>query len=318
MVPVTRHKRAGFFLTLFLLLPFQLTFAAATQAATTSNDIYGVIEIADKAMDVILLKAKGVTKVPLPAINESQLGAMHAYQLHIACLDQLRLLETKLKLRPFPKIVASPVSYQGADIIQLSAIIRSEVRRIAIHLNIWGMPEVDHGYTSKTYTDVVSRCLAVFMKLRVLGDMGTLTIDDVFPEFPRGVSDIKSILTHIDPAQRYRIDIAPQNGNSELSAVYQECLLLRHDLNTIRRFYRFREVTVPKGPPHTVLHPSDIFIQSQIILAELNALKIASKTSSISPEAIVAKGKNSADILHQVRLLRYLANQIPLLSAMVQ
>ncbi len=316
MATARRHRRALFSLALSLLL--SVFVAPSLLAATSSNDIYAMVEVADKAMDVVLRKAKGVTKVTSPPINENQLGAIHAYQLHIACLDQIRTLEIKLKLRPFPKIVASPTYYQAEDVMQLSAIILSEVRRIAIHLNIWGMPEVDHVYHDKSYNDVVRRCLAVFMKLRSLGDMDKISADGVFPEFPRGIADIKSILTHIDPAQRYRIDLAPANSPADLSTVYAECLGLRHDLNKLRKFYRLREVAVPKGPPHEKVHPCDIFIQSQIILAELNALKKASKTSSISPEAIPAQGKNAADLLYQVRLLRYLANQVPTLNAMVQ
>ncbi|MBU0680939.1 MAG: hypothetical protein KKD73_05910 [Proteobacteria bacterium] len=317
MVPATQHRKGGVFLAL-LLLTLQFSCSATVRAAPSSNDIYATIEVADKAMDVILRKAKGVTKVSSPEINDSQLGTMHAYQLHIACLDQIRILEIKLKLRPFPKIVASPVAYQAEDVLQLSAIIRSEVRRIAIHLNIWGMPEVDQDYRNKTYNDVVRLCLAVFMKLRTLGDLETISMADAFSEFPRGVADIKSILTHIDPAQRYRIDLAPENGSAELTAVYEECLALRHDLNTLRRFYRLKEVVVPTGPPHKNLQPCDIYIQSQIILAELNALKKASNTSSISPEAIPVTDKTAADLLYQVKVLRYLANQLPTLSTMVQ
>ncbi len=318
MVRARRHSRAGVCLALFFLLPLQLCLAVSARAATSSSDIYATIEVADKAMEIILRKAKGVTRVPSPAINEIQLGAMHAYQLHIACLDQIRVLEAKLKLHPFPKIVASPASYQGEDVSQLSAIILSEVRRIAIHLNIWGLPEVDHKYGNKSYNDVVRRCLALFMKLRSLAAVETVSVDVVFPQLPRGVADIKSILRHIDPAQRYRIDLARQEGKADLAMAYAECLLLRHDLNKLRTFYRLPQVAVPPGPPHKKVEAADIFVQSQIILAELNALKKASNTSSISPEAIPVTGKSAADLLYQLRLLRYLANQLPSLSAMVQ
>ncbi len=315
---VQRHKTRGIVLALFVLLPLQCFWAPASQAATDTNDIYAMVEIADKAMDVVLRKAKGVKKVASPTINETQLGAMHAYQLHIACLDQLRSLEIKLKLRPFPKIVASPNYYKAEDVYQLSAILLSEVRRIAIHLNIWGMPEVDHNYTTKNYNDVVRRCLAVFMKLRTLEDMDKISTNGVYPQFPRGVSDIKTILTHIDPAQRYRIDLEQKETKASLADVHRECLNLRHDLNKLRKFYNLRTVAVPKKPPHTPLHPCDIYIQTQIILAEINALKKASGTYSISPEGIPTKGKNAADLLYQAQLLRYLANQIPSLTHMVK
>ena len=70
--------------------------------------------------------------------------------------------------------------------------------------------------------------------------------------------------------------------------------------------------------PGVKIFPADVFIQTQIIIAEINLLKIATGTISATPLPIPVKGKKPSDVHQEAVAMEYLLDQIDMLEQLVK
>lgn len=306
------EKTAIVFMLVFLTSQAALE---AQQPEFTPSDSFATMDMADRSLDV-LTKAEGIEKKEVSKLAEQGLGPMHVYQLATACNDMIIRFEKKKGIRPMPKIVAAPAEYIPEDVKILGGLILAEIRRISNCLRVSDLPQNEEHFSDKTPTDVFGKMLQVFIKLASLAGIEKITPSETFQEMTRAVSDVKSILKHIDPAQRYRID-APASATGVKSAdVFKECLLIRQDINALRKSLNLNVVPVPEVSENRELHPFDVFIQTQIIIAELNLLKMATGTVSLTPLPVPVTDKMPSDVHQQALMVRYLLSQIKPLQEM--
>ncbi len=300
-------KRSTTLYKLAILFCFLSPFTGISEtrgATTTYNDVYQITDLGNRGLDVILRKSKGAKQPVLPKWTENKLNAFHVYQLQIACLDEIRRMQSKFKMTPYPHIIVSPGPLSEKNLYKLSTIILSEIRRIAIHLNIWGLPKQKREFSGKKPNAICKETLTLYLKLRVLGGRQLPPPQEISGELGRAIADIKILLNHIDPAKRYR-DVFPPVVQQDAMESYTAILAVRREINEIRIFYNLPKTSLPKtnkAPTQTGL-----FIQSQIIMGELNQLKTATQIRQPAPPVADA---TTHSIAQQISTLHKLVSQI--------
>lgn len=305
--------RAFIFASAFMIP--QISQAQGTQKITP-GDVFGIMELVNKRSE-ILLKAKKTAKPAELKMVEKELGPMHVYQLAVACIDMIIEFEKKEGIRPIPKVVATPRKYIPGDVKLLADILLAETHRILNTLGIYDFPRENEQFYDKTPTDVFEKVLGIFVKFSMLAGMEEITADEVFSQMMRAVSDVKSILSQIDPVQRFRIDAPVNRDDLTPTHVFRESLLIRKDINKLRKYFGMKTIPVPEIRADQ-MHPADVFIQTQIIISELNLLKMETGTISSTPLPIPVSGKTPGDVYQQAVMIRYLLTQVKPLQEMIR
>ncbi len=308
----------------FVFLALFCTFHPKPANARDENriapaNVYSLVRYANLMLDQLLLE-KEIKGYVAPRLKENEVRPMHVYKMAIACLDTIIEYEKDLGMRPIPKIVATPVVYIPADVYKLADILLFEIVKISQKFNLDAVsssqtkakPEI-------TPKDVFAGFLEIFVKLNALFGKNVITPNDVYPQMTLIVSDIKSILTQIDPARRYRTDAPPprlERINPE--DVFHLCIDIRKDINELRNHFGMETIALPHIHEIDVqLHPADVFVQTQIIIAELNILKLGTGTVSVTPIPKAVSGKTPADVYRQAVMAKYLLSQIVELQDMM-
>ncbi len=292
-------------------------FAPGPATAVGPDEVYTTLDLAEYCADLIL-EDQGLMGVETIELVEHDLGPMHIYQMAVATIDRMIAFERAMEIRPMPKVVSTPARYTAADAKRLADWILAEVQMVMLAQTQAAFPQYTARVTGKTSTDVFEKVLRLFVKFDALAGRDRITPNEVYAQAVRVVADVKSILGRIDSAHRYRIDAPPTPPDRTPADVFHQCLAFRREINELRRYLGLDTVPVPEVPGDRTLHPADVIVQTQILIAELNLLKLETRTVSATPLAIPVTGKNPTDVFEQVALGRYLLKQITTLQEMVR
>lgn len=280
------------------------------------SDVYATVDLLNRSVDV-LLEARKI-KVPPPQRSlESGLGPFHAYQLQLACIEKLHAFQRSTGMRPIPVVVSTPMKYSPADVKKLTDMMLTEVRKVASASSVEGLPDSVNKASGKTPTDVGKVTLDLFAKLSALSGQEKITPSEVYAQITRAVADGESILKQIDPACRYLVDAPVSEPGRTPGDVFAQWLEVRREINTLREGLGLSTTPVPRISAGQQLQPADVFVQNQIIIAELNLLKMNTDTVSSTPPAIPVKGKTPTDVHQRAAFLQYLIPQVRSLRTMV-
>jgi hypothetical protein len=280
------------------------------------SNVYGAVELASRLVDV-LLEAQGIEIPATYECGESGLGPFHVYQINLACIERLHAFQRSKEMRPIPIVISTPMKYTPADVIKLPEAMLLELANVAVALDVEGLPTERIELSRKTPTHVFEITLELFNKLSLLSGQERITPSEVFAQISRAVADGESILRQVDPACRYRVDAPTSEVGRKPSDVYAQCLEVRREINRLREYLGISTTPVPETSDTSNLQPFDVFVQTQIIIAELNLLKINTNTISSTPLAIPVTGKTPTDVHQQATLLQYLLPQIRTLRSLV-
>ena len=294
----------------FFIGPWQL------QAAVTPNDVYAVFDLADRKLNGIL-EAEGKPVFDGKLFPEKGLKPMHVYQMAVSCLETIHWYEAENGMVPVPIVIATPRKYTPADVLRLAGLVLFEVDRIAEHLKIYGLDEDAAWVENKTPTHVFFKILTLYIKMNTLAGKSKISPSEVYAQMVRAVKDVKSILGNIDPARRYRVDPPRSDRGLKPADVFKKCLSARESINASRRHFGLETIPVPALDPGMDIKPMDVFVQTQIIIAEINLLKMGTGTVSVTPLPISVTGKTPSDVHQQAALMKYLLGQIEPLEKLV-
>ncbi|MFK5983997.1 MAG: hypothetical protein QM479_01040 [Pseudomonadota bacterium] len=289
-------------------------YATTSIAKITPSDVYAKLDLADQHLDS-MLDEKGL-KMSEQLYIEKKLKPMHVYQMIMACTDMLRKLQIKEGLRPFPIMAVAPMKYSPADVLLLVEILEQQIKRVT---NIQQL-EPDSSlltFFQKTPTDVFNKSMDVFIKLRLILGKKNISPNVAYAQMSRAVSDAEYILINIDKSSRYQINAPQSQSGLNPTDVFKISLKVRRTLNKVRKFYQMPSTSVPAfdGKKKS---PQDVYYQTQIIIAELNLIKLASFTTNITPIAIKVTGKKPSDVHQQANYINYLMAQVDTLTNIVQ
>lgn len=269
----------------------------------TMDTVYSSVDLSNRVMDVLLRKSKGIDKVAKVKLQEQALTTAHVYQLQVSTLELVRQLEKTFTMVPCPLVVNPPEKVQVGDAYSLSMMMLAEVRRLAIQLNIWGLPEERHTFKGKSASAVFALSSQVYQKLRLLGELPSPGAQELAGQFDRAVTDMEQVLGSIDLAKRYKVQ-AQGLEVAKLKDLGRPVMALRQELNRASKAYKLQQ-TRP-GKVSGAMSGLELFLQSQIILADVGRLKVAVGCPALSPINRKAKGagvKAAADKLAKLTLL---------------
>ena len=287
---------------------------AGAWSTVSPSDVFAALDLVDRVLDR-LVEERAVTPPSLPPLDESALGPLHAYQIILACNNRLQQFNTLVQGPTVPTIVASPRVYRPHDVYQVVAVMLDNTRQLAKDAGITDLPDRPQNFEGKKPTDVFRLGAEVYFKLVGLCGQQKISPNAVFAEMVRGTDDVRSILRQADPASRYRIDAPHTDAPRKPADVLRLCLEIRQQINAHRRGLGMTEVPTPAFPTDRVVKPIEPFLQSQIIIAELNLLKLKTGTISSTPLPIPVDGKTPVDVYNEATLMSYLLDQISVSDA---
>lgn len=285
-------------------------------AAATPSDVYAVFDLVDRNLDSILAAA-GKPEVDRKLFPEKGLKPMHVYQMAVSCLETIHMYELKRHMVPVPIVIATPRNYTPSDVFRLAELVLFEVGRIAQHLGVRGLDIDRVRSVNKTPTHVFFKIAAAYIKINVLAGKNRISPNEVYSQMVRAIQDVKSILGKIDPARRYRVDVPQSVRGLTPGDVFKECLTARESINVSRSHFGMDTIPVPAFNIGMSIRPMDVFIQTQIIISEINLLKMGTGTVSVTPLPIPVTGKTPSDAHQQSAAMKYLLGQINSLEKLV-
>ena len=273
------------------------------------SHVFAKVDLLDQTVDRIM-RDREVVAPEFPEEIEIGLEPMHVYQIMLACNRRLLELDDKLEVIAVPTISARPRDYAPRDVLLLVELMLANVRAIGEELQLDSLPADETAVQDKVPTDVFHRGVKVFLKLNALCGYERPTPNEVFAEMIRADEDVRSMLRQLDPACRYRIDAKVSEEDLKPGDVFEKCLLIRSKLNNFRTQLGLPAVPVPKMTSRDAILPYDVFLQTQIIIAELNLLKLSRQTISITPLPKPFTDKRPTDVYNRGEMVLFLLNQL--------
>lgn len=313
--PHTRLFSQAIFGIAFLLA--SLAVVTQGQAKATPSDVYNVVDQTDRTLDLILAAA-GLPAFQEKPFPEKGIKPMHVYQMAVSSLERIHRYEVQNKMNPVPIVIVIPRKYTPKDVLRLVDTILLEVQQIASHLGLNDLAVSKVTFQGRSPGDVFFKMIDVYMKTNVLSGTTKISPNEVYSQMVRAVGDIKSILSKIDPAKRYRIDVPKSPKGLKPVDVITECLLTRESINDARRYFGLKPAPIPTLASDFRISPLHVFLQSQVLISEINMLKMETGTISVTPRAIPVTGKTPSDAHQQVVTMKYLLAQIGPLEELVK
>ena len=275
----------------------------------TPSHVFSRLDLLDRCLDR-LMAARNITAPELPPKMESRLGPLHVYQLVLASSMRVQTLDDQAGVLAMPTLSAKPRFYAPRDVLLVSGLMFDGVQRVATTLNIEDLPTNEATVSDKTPTEVYGRAVSVFLKLNALCGYDDISPGEVYAEMVRAADDVRSILRQADSESRYRIDAPSSEPDQVPGDVFDKCRDVRGALNKHRIALGQPAVPLPSPPSGYEIRPRDVFLQTQVIIAELNFLKLYTDTISSTPLAVPVNSKTPTDVHEQASLIEYLLGQV--------
>ena len=290
---------------------------AAGAAKITPSDVYRVVERTDRTLDLILKHLE----IPLPPkveFIETGLKPRHVYQANLLVVEMLNHLETARGVAPIPIMVSRPRNFIPADVKRLVDAIDTEMTLFAGELGVTGLPLPLLPAAGKKPTDVFNRTSLTINKLTVLSSGTRVTPSVVYAQAVRASADACAILANVDPYRRYSHPEEKSPRGLKPMDAFAACIRLREGLNTFRSQVGLKAHAVPAADALKEINPVNVLLQTQVILAELNAVKLATRTITSTPLTVKVTGKTPSDVHQKLTHTGYLLRQMVPLQKMVK
>lgn len=294
----------------------------------TPNHVYAGLELLNRKLDQ-LLNSAGRTAPAANAVRsrESGLKPMHVYQIHLACIEQLRGYQFKAGLPTMPLAVATPEKYSPAQVFLLTKMLLEAVDRDAIALGAGDLPGEMTTFQGKTPTDVFQIGVTALMKILALSGTNDISPNEVFSQTVRARYDAQAIVTTAaqyevgDADIRRRLKAKSFGMSSDgrhlevdtsvkrkPSNAFEECLRVRETINALRQQLNAPTTPMPSYEVGEKIRPADVYLQTQLIIAELNLLKMLTGTTVTTPPAQPVTGKSPNEVFAEAAWARFALN----------
>jgi hypothetical protein len=268
----------------------------------TPNHVYAVMDQVERTVDV-LVASQDRSSGPVPRCLETGVQPIHVYQMAIACTNRTIELNAGTRF-----VSVAPTTYFPKDVKRLGEQMLGNLQSWASSNGVTGLPQNRHEYTGKMPSDVFERCVSIFAKCGVLIGRPNVTANEVYSQMAAAAADATAILacteTQVDAEGP-----TPEPGRKPAD-VFKEALACRRQLNRVRVQLDLPPVPVPKLDGGYRIRPADVYVQGQIIRAELNIIKTTTNCSTEPARTSSVTGKTPADVWGQVGLVHHLTAQM--------
>lgn len=305
---------------LFISCPVQ----AQLSEAKTPSDVFSVLELLDRKLTIVMENRKiSQDKIVSFELRDSDLKPMHVYQLHLACIEQLREFQRSVKISEIPLVVAAPRSFKPIDVLHVSEMLLQAVDRTGKILQIDSLPMDRGSFSGKTPTDVFEELLPVLAKLFALNGKSRISPSEVYAQSIRARFDAQEIISVVAMSEKHserrrelqasafgmNIDgnhlVIDEATNKTPADALRNCQSIRRTLDQVFRQIDSAQTNLNQHQSKKV-RPADVFIQTQLIIAELNILKKLTATTAITRPTMPAENMTPRDVCGQLIWTSYI------------
>lgn len=315
-------------LVVFLMLFTSIGVQAAPKdkyypMGVSPTHVYNLTNKLNAYADALIKKKRIEVWQKLPKDIEHSIRPMVVFQLVIATVEMFHNYELKEGMRPIPIITSSPIKYFPADIKYVVELLIGRMKAIAKVEKIYhvSIPRPKSGV--RTPFDVYHDLLRFYMKMAALNGFSAITSNHNFAQMHRAEEEMESVIIHAATSLKSAIDrrllvsstigmhpTGPRLPQAQHDAapkdIFEASLKARILLNKILKKHALRPIPVPVYNSERKFSSIDVFIQSQVIIAELSELKRILGVAESSPVTKHTDGKKPTDVLQQVLSLNYM------------
>jgi len=271
------------------------------------SNVYATMDLVERTADALLMSMHRRTPPP-PKSFETSLQPMHVYQLAAATASRVQAFaEAKSVVAP-DRIEVAPKKYFPRDVKKLADTMLSELRAAGAKMNVSDLPQTESEFAGKTPSDVYQVVMHVFVKASVLVGNAKITPNDVYAEMATAAAVAKSIVEHT--GESFNEDFPKPEPKRKPVDVFNISLEARGQINAVRKAIGLSEISINHPVNGYRIRPIDVFVQSQLILAELNMVKMEIGMTTPAPKPVKVSGKTPTDVWGQVSLTRHLLSQL--------
>ncbi len=313
---------------LFLLQNFLFNSVAHAEQRRTPNDVYAGIAYASRIADKLLAERK-INDITIPLSRETDVKPMHVYELHTTVLSSLYEFSLTLHVRPPPVAVSTPILYTPEDVYKLTSLVVNNLEKVykesGRKINFRPIK-----VTGKTPSDVFQVLYTLYYQVHLLNSNGKkLSPNNVYAQIQRAREDLQYCILTISKRleqtqeEQKRMLVSSVYGfhpnGSTMPPIQQDktpkdvlyqALDTRENINRLRQYYNMERIKVPQAKQFTQVAPVDVFLQTQIIIAELNLLKIPMGISSTTNRPVSVTDKSPSDVFHETKHIDYMINRL--------
>lgn len=293
----------------------------------TPSKVYDVVIELNAYADALLKHNKIESTEKVPTIKE-KIFPMVVFQLHIATIELLHDYELDIGMRPIPIVTSSPIKYYPADVKFMSDLILQRLQKIAKHYGIKHIPKHKKHYGEATPTAVFQSMLEFYVKLAALDGVKSISPNEVYSQMYRLNQEMKDIVLNktatLKSPREKRLLASSTYGTSAYSGkplgkadpqstpsdVFKLCLKIRTLMQPFLKKNNAISLPIPKFDPDKKYKPIDVFIQTQIIVAQLGEWKRATKVSSSTPVTVQVINKKPADVAQEAMSVIYMLERM--------
>ncbi len=293
----------------------------------TPSDVYANIDYATRLLEQVLDK-KNITNISLPTSYETAVKPMHVYELNVAAISELYRFAIKNSLTPPPLTFSSPIKYSPSDVYYLTEILSNKIEQIYednVGVNLL-YPDIFSGKKPKDVYDKLFKLYAMILRLR---GFEKVSPNQVYAQTHRAKVDIQSIILTLSKRlndsqfDQKRLLVTAAYGmhpdgskmkgyeeNKTPKDVITSALSIRKKINQLKQLYKIQTLAIPSITSFSKATPSDAFLQTQYIIAEINLLKSPLGINHSTDVAIEAKNKVPSDVYQEMKHIDYLLDRL--------
>lgn len=297
----------------------------------TPGDVYHVVLKLNHSIDT-LIKKKDIQSVQAVPKLKEKMSPMMVFQLHIASIEMLHDYELNLGLRPIPIVTSSPIDYYPADVKFLSTMILGQVQKVLTHFGIEHKHKEPKRQDYDT-NDVFASLLHFYVKLAALNGITELTPNQTFSQMYRINMELKDIVLskahkisnirerRLLAASTYGASpyggkaLAKVKGKKTAKDSFTACLKIRRLMKPLLDKYKIEQAPIPNYADKKTFDSLDVFVQTQIIIAEMGAWKRAIHNRDSTPITAQFKNKTPRDVFQEAQSVIYMLERIKTVMA---
>jgi len=326
IIPLIRKNLPSTLACLSLILYF---FAANLHASIsyTPSQVYSNVEQTNKIVDRILL-SKNISNIQLPQSRETDVKPMHVYELYVPVLGALYEYALRSGRRPPPIVMSTPIKYTPTDVYYISDIVKKYVDEL--YRDNGGSKKIPiKEHAGKTPVDVYQNLFLLYYKLNRLNGRSNISPSEVYAQTYRAKEDLqynlltlskrlnsseqnkkRLIMTAVYGMHPNGTVLAKHESGKKPKDVVLKALDIRRKLNELRKRNNQPSIRIPDSSDFQSAKPIDAFLQTQVIIAELNLLKIPMKLHSITNSSKPTSGKSPSDVYYEMNHIDYMLDRI--------
>ncbi len=295
------------------------------------KDVYQVLVELNHYADALLKKDGIEFKSPkMPQINQD-ISEQVVFQLHLSIIQLLHDYQLNQGHRPIPIVVASPIPYYPVDVKYLSDMLLGQMKKIASSEKVKTIASKEDQYPKYIkHHNLYEVTLKFYLKLLVLSGTKEIDADQLFDELYRVNREVRNIVMHelplVKAKSQKRVLAASLHGMNpyggkgmakmpekiSVKNIFEKTMKLRKDINPLLKSNGVKIIETNKYDKDFKPTTLDVFVQAQILNAELGLWKDIKDVVTSSPVTVQSRDKSYRAVYQSLLDTQFIIDKLAL------